>query len=121
MFSKKVVKNVMYFVVGNLSFYMPYVLANSSQNIGTVASSITGTLASVLSLIKSGAYVAGFGLTIGALFKFKQHKENPQQAPLGTCISMLVVGICLIFLPSIINIGGGTLGTSTSGSIGGSA
>ncbi|MEI8054392.1 MAG: DUF6750 family protein [bacterium] len=118
MFSKKAVKVAVSIAVSSLSFYVSYALA-ANNTIGTVASSVTGTLGSVLQLITAGAYVAGFGLTIGALFKFKQHKENPQQAPLGTCISMLLVGICLIFLPSIISVGGGTLGASSQGSVGG--
>ncbi|MEI8054391.1 MAG: DUF6750 family protein [bacterium] len=120
MFNKKTVKVIVLFAVSGLSFYISYALAAvGNATIGTVATSVTSTLGSVLSLITAGAYVAGFGLTIGALFKFKQHKENPQQAPLGTCISMLLVGICLIFLPSIISVGGGTLGATNQGSVGG--
>ena len=65
------------------------------------------------------SYLAGFGFAIAGVFKFKQHKDNPQQAPLGTCIAMLLVGISLIFLPSIITVGGGTLGTSNQGNVGG--
>ena len=55
------------------------------------------------------------------LFKFKQHKENPQQAPLGTAITMLVVGAALLFLPAIIKpiglslFGGSVGGVSGSG------
>ncbi|CAL7959977.1 conserved membrane hypothetical protein [Gammaproteobacteria bacterium] len=118
MFSKKVVKIIVSIVISSLSFYISYALADN-VTIGSVASTVTGTLGNVLKLVTAGAYVAGFGLTVGALFKFKQHKENPQQAPLGTCVAMLIVGICLIFLPSIISVGGGTLGTSNQGNVGG--
>jgi len=118
MFSKKVVKVAVSIVISSLSFYISYALADN-MTIGVVASTVTSTLGNVLKLVTAGAYVAGFGLTVGALFKFKQHKDNPQQAPLGTCIAMLLVGISLIFLPSIISVGGGTLGTSNQGNVGG--
>jgi len=112
MLNKKVVK-IVGLVIG---FCVPYAFG---ADLGSVASTVTGTLVSVMKLVTAGAYVAGFGLTVAALFKFKAHKENPQQAPLGTCIALLLVGICLIFLPSIVNIGGGTLGASNQGGVGG--
>jgi intracellular multiplication protein IcmD len=120
MFNKKVIKAAVSIVTSSLSFYISYALADGgTTDIGTVASTITNTLSSVLKLVTAGAYVAGFGLTVASLFKFKQHKENPQQAPLGTCVAMLIIGISLIFLPSIISVGGGTLGASNQGSVGG--
>ena len=123
MFNKKSVKRVLSAVVGFLSFYATCVLADNGTGttIGSVASNVTGTLSNVLKLLTAGSYVAGFGLVVGALFKFKQHKENPQQTQLGTCITMLIIGICLIFLPSIISVGGGTLGTTNQCNIGGFA
>lgn len=87
-----------------LGLYATSILAGAgSQNIGAIADNVTGTFKSLGKLMISGAYLAGFGLSIASLFKFKQHKDNPQQAPLGTAITMLIVGIALIFLPSIID------------------
>ena len=57
---------------------------------------------SIGKIMMATAYVSGFGLTIAAIFKFKQHKDNPQQVPMGTPITMLLVGIALIFLPNFI-------------------
>lgn len=116
MFNKKCFKFFASVMVSVLSFYISYAFGDA-QTLGTVATNVSGTLSNVIKLLTAGAYVAGFGLTVGALFKFKQHKDNPQQVQLGTCIAMLLVGVCLIFLPSIVSTGGATIfGTSAVGS-----
>jgi len=109
-------------MVSVLSFYISYAFGETTQTLGNVAANVSGTLSNVIKLLTAGAYVAGFGLTVGALFKFKQHKDNPQQVQLGTCIAMLLVGVCLIFLPSIVSTGGATIfgaGTASEGNIAG--
>ncbi len=117
MFSKKAVKVALSVVASVLGFYVSSVLAEAT-NIGTMASDVTSTLGNIAGMLQGASYVAGIGLTIGSLFKFKQHKENPQQAPLGSCMAMLLVGISLIFMPSLVNIAGGTLGMSSLGTAG---
>jgi intracellular multiplication protein IcmD len=74
----------------------------AANDISGIANTVTGTFASIGKVMSATAYLAGFGLTIAAIFKFKQHKDNPQQVPMGTPIAMLLVGVSLIFLPSII-------------------
>jgi intracellular multiplication protein IcmD len=60
------------------------------------------------------SYLLGIGFAGAAIFKFKQHKDNPTQIPIGTPIALLVIGILLIFLPGII----GPIGTTIFGSSG---
>lgn len=118
MFIKKASKILTPLMLIAIGFYAVDILAE--QTIGGIADKAAGNLASILKLVTGASYLAGFGLTIGALFKFKKHKENPQQTELSACIVMLLIGIALIFLPSIIGTGGATLGiTSGAGSIGG--
>jgi len=74
----------------------------SSATIGTLASNLTATFQSIGELIIGISFVGGLGFTMAAIFKFKQHKDNPTQIPLGTPIAMLAIGIVLIFLPSLI-------------------
>jgi intracellular multiplication protein IcmD len=45
--------------------------------------------------------VAGLGFLIASLLKFKQHKENPTQVPIGTPIAMVIVGVALLYTPNI--------------------
>lgn len=67
------------------------------------------SIGSLATLITAGAYVAGFGFALGAILKFKAHKDNPTQTPLSKPIVLLFVAAALIFLPSIFKSTGGTL------------
>lgn len=83
--------------------------ASNTNTIGTMASSITESFSSLTKLITAGSYVAGLGFAIGAIMKFKQHKDNPTQITIGQPIGMLVVAAALLFLPSIMSVAGATL------------
>lgn len=82
------------------------------NSLGGMATNITGSFAAIGKLFIAAAYIAGFALTVAAIFKFKAHKDNPQQAPLGTAIALLVIGILLVFIPTIF----GPAGSSIFGS-----
>ena len=77
----------------------------------TLPPSGTGTISSDFSsltkLITAGSYLAGLGFSIGAIMKFKQHKDNPTQIPIGTPIALEVAGAALLFLPTITTTSGG--------------
>lgn len=77
--------------------------------IGNLATNITQSFTSLGQLILAISFVAGLGFTMAAIFKFKQHKDNPTQIPLGTPIAMLAIGIVLMFLPGIIKPAGTTI------------
>ncbi|EKE01384.1 MAG: hypothetical protein ACD_21C00147G0003 [uncultured bacterium] len=122
MYSKKAIKVAMSVGISVLSFYVTYaVAAAASTDLGAVADNVIGVLDNVVKLLTAGSYMAGFGLTVASLFKFKQHKDNPQQVQLGTCITMLLVGVALIFLPSVLSTGGATIfgAAAKKGAIGG--
>lgn len=96
-------------------------LAFAGQTVGNMASQITGSFTSLTKLITAGSYLAGLGFSIGAIMKFKQHKDNPTQIPIGTPIALVFIAAALLFLPSILAVTGqtmfGTAGT-TSGPTG---
>jgi intracellular multiplication protein IcmD len=58
-------------------------------------------ISSFTKLLITIAYVAGVGFGIGAIFKFKQHKDNPNQVPIGTPFAMFTVAVLLVFLPAL--------------------
>lgn len=80
-----------------------------SQNLGAVAQNITGSMKDVAELITAAAYVAGLGFAVAAILKFKAHKDNPQQIPVGTPIALLFIAAALIFLPSLLGVSGQTV------------
>ncbi len=83
--------------------------AIAGSDLGAMASNITGTFEKVGNLITGGSYVAGLGFAIGAVMKFKQHKDNPTQIPIGTPIALVFIAAALLFLPSILGVTGTTI------------
>ncbi|MCL9683316.1 type IV secretion protein IcmD [Legionella maioricensis] len=83
--------------------------AAASKSLGNMASSMTGSFTSVAKLITAGSYLAGLGFSIGAIMKFKQHKDNPTQVPIGTPIALVFIAAALLFLPSILGVTGQTM------------
>lgn len=95
--------------------------SGSGNGIGGIASNIKGNLASIAYLITAGSYVAGMAFGVGAIIKFKAHKDNPTQVPVGTPIALLFVAAALLFIPSVFKASGGTLfgGSGQAGGISG--
>lgn len=95
--------------------------AAGGMSLGGMASQITSSFTNLTKLITAGSYLAGLGFSIGAIMKFKQHKDNPTQIPIGTPIALVFIAAALLFLPSILDITGMTMfgtGGSTAGPLG---
>lgn len=82
---------------------------SSMSGIGTVASNVKSNLANIAFLITAGSYVAGMGIAVAAIAKFKAHKENPTQVPISQAIALLFISSALIFAPAVFKAAGGTL------------
>jgi intracellular multiplication protein IcmD len=89
------------------------------QGLGTIATNIQGSLQGFGKLMIAIAYLAGIAFVLASIFKFKQHKDNPTQIPLGTPLALLVIGIILVFLPSIFEPAGKTVFGTSGGTAGG--
>ena len=94
--------------------------ATFALTLGTMAANVTKTFAQIGALITSGSYIAGLAFSVGAIMKFKQHKDNPTQIPIGTPISLVLIAAALLFMPTLLKTIGATMfGTaSTAGSKG---
>lgn len=91
-----------------------------AQDLGSISSTVYSNFAKLSQLITGGAYVAGLGFSLAAIMKFKGHKDNPTQVPIGTPVALIMVAAALLFLPSILGVtgetiftDGGTVATST--------
>ena len=109
--------NIAWFALSSLLIFSGEVNAISTT-IGGMASSITKSFGQLAKLITAGSYVAGLAFSIGAIMKFKQHKDNPTQIPIGTPVALVFIAAALLFLPTILNIAGTTM-FGGSGTIGG--
>lgn len=93
--------------------------ADSSLTLGGMASSITSSFADLANLITAASYLAGLGFAIGAIMKFKAHKDNPTQITVGTPIALVFIAAALLFLPSILDVAGATMFGSSGGDVAG--
>jgi intracellular multiplication protein IcmD len=84
---------------------------DGSLSAGGVSEQIVGSFAQLARLLTAGSYIAGLAFSIGAIMKFKQHKDNPTQVPIGTPIALLGIAAALLFFPSVL----GVVGESTFG------
>ena len=111
---KSIIKGMVYLLAGLACFASPAIFADSSAQVasgavGSLADNVKASFSSIAELITAAAYVMGFGFVLVAIFKFKQHKDNPTQITIGTPIAMIFIGAAMIFLPSIIKTTGATV------------
>ncbi|HLF66771.1 MAG TPA: type IV secretion protein IcmD [Gammaproteobacteria bacterium] len=118
------VKPLLYLLIGVSCFFVGQVFAQTTigattgtgLTLGGVADQITGSFFQLGKLMIAISYLAGIGFCIASMFKFKQHKDNPTQIPLGTPLALLTLGIILVFMPSLFGPAGTTLfGSATQG------
>lgn len=110
MISKQMKIGLMFLAGAALCFCAGSVFAAASgTGIAKVAQNVTANLGAVAKLITGASYVAGFAFAVGAIVKFKAHKDNPQQIPIGGPIAMLVVAASLMFIPTVFKTAGSTL------------
>lgn len=101
--------SVLCFLAVGAAFAASSGVIGSSSNLSTVATNVTGNFSAIAKLITGGAYIAGFAFAVGAVVKFKAHKDNPTQVMISQPIALLFVGAALIFIPSVFKITGSTL------------
>ena len=69
-----------------------------ADTFGGMAGNLNSQFTAIGNLMLNTAYIAGLGFGIAAIFKFKQHKDNPTQVPIGTPFALLAVSVLLVFL-----------------------
>jgi intracellular multiplication protein IcmD len=110
---KKILNHLV--VLGSTALFSISAMAQSSvggssgDTIGDVADTVLTSLGSVETMIVVLCYIAGLGFAGAGILKFKQHKDNPTQVPLGAPIAMIFIAAALIYLPQVIKTTGSTL------------
>ena len=80
----------------------------TSTQVGTIAANVTSNFDDLAQLVTAGSYVAGSAFAAASILKFKSHKDNPTQIPIGTPIALVAVAAALLFLPTILTVSGTT-------------
>ena len=85
--------------------------------LGDVFDRMSSFVPAIGQLITGISYLSGIGFGVAAIFKFKQHKDNPQQNPAGTPVTMMALSTALIFLPGLYKPMGQTMFGSKTGAL----
>ena len=96
-------------------FLVPELANATGTGLQGMAEKATGSIGALAKLFMAVSYLAGIGFVLAGMLGFKAHKENAQQYPLSKAIVLVAVGAGLVFLPSIITIGGDSLGMKEKG------
>lgn len=88
---------------------LPITSVYARETLGNVAENITQSFGAIARLITAGSYLMGLGFALAAIMKFKQHKDNPTQIPIGTPIALVFIAASLIFLPSLLDAAGASM------------
>lgn len=95
-------------IMGSVATSIMLVSNAYAENLGTMASTVKSTFENVGLATTALAYVAGLGFAISAILKFKAHKDNPSQTPIGQPISQMLIAAGLLFMPTVFQSVGNT-------------
>ena len=108
-------------LISGLIFAAPDAFAALASDVTGIATNLTSTFGALGQLITAIAYIAGMGFALASIMKFKAHKDNPTQIPIGTPIALLFIAAALLFLPTLFGIAGMSIfgaGATTGGTAG---
>lgn len=106
---KSQLKILVYLLAFCSVFFFNEIAFAEAKDLTAISTNLTEQIKSGAKLIIMISYIAGIGFALGGVIQFKAHKDNPQQVPLSKPIVLLVVGACLLFLPTIITSSGQTI------------
>ncbi len=90
-----------------LMLVAPLVHAQSSQDFGSIADNLRGQLSNFGQLVGGVSALAGICLAMISMVKFRNYSSNPQDPnnKLSSVLAYLIVGVALIGLPELLDVG----------------
>lgn len=85
----------------------------ANLTIGTMANTVIQSFTNIAKLLSACTYIAGLGFSFASIMKFKQHKDNPTQVPIGAPLALFFISSALLFFPTILGATGQTLFAGT--------
>lgn len=89
--------------------------AASAAKLGDVIKNVIGSWGGINNVFSTVAWLSGGFLGVAALFKFKDHVDNPAQHPLSAGVKRMIAGGMMLSLPFMMNATVGSLFGSTGG------
>lgn len=100
-----------YIIFLNLLASQAFAQGIPGEDAGFVLRNISGSFSGIATLLFTICIVAGLSFGIAALFKFKQHKDNPAQVSVGQCFGLFFLAALMLWMPFLIK----TLGYTVTG------
>lgn len=91
-----------YTVFGFLLFTPPLF---ADPSLGEVSQGLMEPVELVTDLALFACYIVGIALMIGGIMQYRMHRQNPKQVPLTTPIFFEIIGLFLILLPYLAQVG----------------
>lgn len=115
-----VIKVIAYSLAALLCFYVNFALAAAPTDVSGLVKNVQGTFRVFAKFITGVSFLAGLGFALASVMKFKAHKDNPTQVPIGMPVALLFIAIALLFLPYLfgrvgVTVFGSSKGTTVSG------
>ena len=101
-----------------LIFGASMVLADSDMTLSASLASVASLYTQIAAIFTGAAYVAGLMLFVGAIFKFRQHREAPQQVPIGQPLTLFGLSVLAVFLPGFLDLTGAFFNNKSAGADG---
>ena len=101
-----------------LIFGASMVLADGDMTLSTSLASVASLYTQIAAIFTGAAYVAGLMLFVGAIFKFRQHREAPQQVPIGQPLTLFGLSVLAVFLPGFLDLTGAFFNNESAGADG---
>ncbi|MEZ0225835.1 MAG: hypothetical protein ACAH83_14870 [Alphaproteobacteria bacterium] len=91
--------------------------AEAGGKLSNIVQNVTASWGKFQSVLSAVAWLMGAGLGTIAIFKFKDHVDNPQQTPLSAGVKRMLAGGMLLSLPFMMNaVRGSIFGNKAIGS-----
>ena len=97
---------------------MSIVLADDDMTLTGSLEAVANLYTQIAAIFTGAAYVAGLMLFVGAIFKFRQHREAPQQVPVGQPLTLFALSVLAVFLPGFLNLTGVFFNNQSAGASG---
>lgn len=97
---------------------MSVVLADDDMTLTGSLEAVANLYTQIAAIFTGAAYVAGLMLFVGAIFKFRQHREAPQQVPVGQPLTLFALSVLAVFLPGFLNLTGVFFNNQSAGASG---
>lgn len=115
---KKITKKLSYILIGLIfvlygavSFAAEGAPGTKEQGLAAIFDNLSESFPGFTALIFQLSIIVGLCFAVAAIFKFKQHKDNPAQVTVGQPIGLLLLAGAVMWLPFVIQ----TIGASLTG------